>query len=256
MATKKTQRPNQGRPPQGRVTKAERKDQARQERQAILQQMARRKRNGRILVGAAVVVAIGAGAILLTQSGSTTNSTTLSPSTPPPVNVDTLPGLITNTDTTSWTANTAQLAGRLAILQLGTLSDTVLHIHAHLDLYVNGQPVTVPADIGLASNASSPLHVHEGEPGVIHIESANANAQYYLGNFFDVWGLKLTSTCVGGFCNGNGSTLTAYVNGKQWTGDPRNIPLAEHEEIVLAFGTKSQLPNPIPSSFNFGQYGL
>lgn len=241
---------------QGRLTKAQRKDQARLERQAILEQMARRKRNSKVAAGSLAVLGIALAIFLITRPGG--SPTVPHPSaSPPPYRA--LPGEITSTDTSTWTNNLTDLEQRLAILQLGTLNETVLHIHAHLDLYVNGQAVPVPADIGLPTNQSqpaSPLHVHVGEPGVIHIESADPNAQYFLGQFFDVWGLRLNSTCLGGYCNNKGSTLTAYVNGTQRSGDPRDIPLTQHEEIVVAYGTKSQLPNPIPSSFDFSQYGL
>src|SRR5947209_2587460 len=144
-----------------------------------MEQMARRRRNGKIAAGAAVALGIVLAIVLVTRPSSSSVIPSTSVSTPPSV-TGALPGMITSTDTSTWTNNTADLAQRLAILQLGTLSDTVLHIHAHLDLYVNGQPVSVPADIGLGTtaDAQSPLHVHQNEPGVIHIESANANAQY------------------------------------------------------------------------------
>src|SRR5438045_2246489 len=58
------------------------------------------------------------------------------------------------------------------------------HIHAHLSIYVNGAPVSQPANIGIASDKSCIywLHTHRTD-GVIHIESPNAN-KYSLGTFF------------------------------------------------------------------------
>ena len=48
----------------------------------------------------------------------------------------------------------------------------VLHIHEHLDVYVAGRRVTVPAGIGIdvAGSFISPMHTHD-ETGVIHVES-------------------------------------------------------------------------------------
>jgi hypothetical protein len=55
---------------------------------------------------------------------------------------------------------------------------------------------------------------------------------------------------MGGYCDNGSQTLEAFVNGKPFNGDPRTIPLTQHEDIVLAFGTPSELPNPIPSSYS------
>jgi hypothetical protein len=50
-----------------------------------------------------------------------------------------------------WPANTTELRPRLAALGLPTLGreGTALHIHQHLDLFVNGRRATVPAGIGI-----------------------------------------------------------------------------------------------------------
>ncbi len=42
-----------------------------------------------------------------------------------------------------------------------------------------------------------PLHVHDGEPNIIHIESP-IQKTYTLGNFFDIWGQPLSATQVMG----------------------------------------------------------
>src|SRR5882672_619347 len=48
-----------------------------------------------------------------------------------------------------------------------------VHYHVHLDVLVDGQPITVPQGIGIDNTAQkiSPLHTHD-TTGVIHIESA------------------------------------------------------------------------------------
>jgi hypothetical protein len=73
---------------------------------------------------------------------------------------------------------------------------------------------------------------------------------FSLGQFFDVWGVRLTPTCIGGLCNSGGNQLRAYVDGKPWTGNPRDIPLKQHEDIVLTYGTQAEQPNPIPSGYS------
>ena len=48
------------------------------------------------------------------------------------------------------------------------------HIHAHVSIYIDGKPATVPAQIGIAPDSSCLywLHTHSSD-GVIHIEAPN-----------------------------------------------------------------------------------
>ena len=68
----------------------------------------------------------------------------------------------------------------------------VEHIHAHLDVLVDGQAVPVPADIGIDVHRRtiSPLHTHDGS-GVLHIESP-VKRQFSLGEFFSEWQVSLS----------------------------------------------------------------
>ncbi len=152
-----------------------------------------------------------------------------------------------------WPRNTAGLRARLDALALPALAQegTALHIHQHLDLSVDGRRVTVPAGIGIDESQGfiSPLHTHD-ESGVIHVESPDVRT-FTLGQFFAVWGLRLTPRCVGGYCATGSKSLRVFVDGKRFSGDPRVLPLAEHEEILVAYGTRAQLPRPIPARFEF-----
>jgi len=131
-------------------------------------------------------------------------------------------------------------------VQCAPIEQLAYHIHAHLQVYVNGQPRALPAAIGLigpiyentpygrfygAQQCYYWLHTHASD-GVIHIESPTARV-YTLGTFFDEWRQPLTTTDVAG----NKGKLTAFVNGKPWTKDPRAIPLIPHESIDLDVGT-------------------
>jgi hypothetical protein len=128
---------------------------------------------------------------------------------------------------------------------------TVLHTHQHLDLYVDGRRVTVPAGIGIQESQGfiSPLHTHD-ESGVIHVESTDVRS-FTLGQFFAVWGVRLTPSCLGGYCGSGVRSLWVYIDGRRLSGDPRRLPLTEHEEILVAFGTQAQLPHPIPARYAF-----
>src|SRR6185437_2521180 len=71
-----------------------------------------------------------------------------------------------------------------------------LHIHQYLDLYVNGQQQTVPPGVGIVNSANClyPLHVHDNEPNIIHNETDQQNVTFTLGQFFDIWGVNLSSS--------------------------------------------------------------
>ena len=122
----------------------------------------------------------------------------------------------------------------------GAMEQLAYHIHAHLAVFVNGQPKTIPATIGFTNSCLYWLHSHTPD-GVIHIESPVQHI-YTLGNYFDVWGQPLSSTQVGPVTG----PVTAYLNGQRYSGDPRQIPLEAHNNIQLDVGTAVA-----PESFTF-----
>lgn len=125
-----------------------------------------------------------------------------------------------------------------------------MHIHQHLDLYVDSRKVPVPARIGIDPAVGfAPLHTHDAS-GIIHVESPIARG-YTLGEFFAVWGVRFSPSCLGGYCAAGGTRLRVYVDGSAYRGDPTTLPLASHQELVVALGTSSQLPSPIPSAYRF-----
>jgi hypothetical protein len=152
-----------------------------------------------------------------------------------------------------WGPATAGLRQRLSALGLPPLplEGRALHIHEHLDIYLDGRHVAVPANIGINRKPLffSPLHTHD-RTGILHVESPDRRT-YTLGQFFGVWGVRLSDRCIGDFCAGRGRSLVAFVNGEGFAGNPAQIPLRRHAEIVLAYGTRAQLPQSIPSSYSF-----
>ena len=123
----------------------------------------------------------------------------------------------------------------------------VFHNHAHLAIFVNGKQRQVPYGIGIGPplrGQNAPvggfvtggscfawLHTHTGD-GIIHME-APKQITFNLGQFFDIWGVKLSATQVGP-ARGKVTTL---VDGKVVAGDPRKIVLKEHELVQLDVGT-------------------
>ena len=128
-----------------------------------------------------------------------------------------------------------------------------VHYHAHLDVIVDGKPITVPPYLGFVASGSkvdglAPLHTHN-DSGVIHIEN-DVPATFVLGQVFTEWGVRFTASCLGGYCAGGGKELAVFVNGKRQTGDPTRIVLTKHEEIAVVYGTADQMAN-VPSSYVF-----
>src|SRR5437870_12339583 len=158
---------------------------------------------------------------------------------------------------------------RLAGLTPETHEFLLFHIHSHLDVFVNDNPVRVPAGIGIeihdpavhlfkASDGTtgyggisppcvlpciSPLHTHLDD-GILHTE-AKVNHFNTLGEFFTEWKVRLDRNCVGGYCRPT-APVTVYVDGDVYTGDPRQIQLEDRREIAIVIGTP---PASIPSSF-------
>ena len=152
-----------------------------------------------------------------------------------------------------WAANTAELQQRLREIGLQPLTEEgqVLHIHQHLDIFVDGKPVEVPGDLGIGEGFISDLHTHASyPPGIVHVESPT-DARFTLGQFFAVWGVPLSATTLGGLSEKGDKQLRAWVNGKEVTADPTRIVLAEHQQIVLAYGAAAQEPKPVPATYDW-----
>jgi hypothetical protein len=233
---------------QGRPTKAQRKEQARLEREAIQRKQASRSRNRLIGLVVGVVVAAGVIALVLVLGGDGGTPGT-SPASPAVVLPD--PGSLAGImKAQPWPNNTEQLPARLAELNLPELSDVAGALHHHIQLYVfvDGQPVTVPANIGLSNQAASPLHTHD-DTGLVHVESADPNFAPVLGQFMDVWGVYFTKDCLGDQCNKGDQQVRVYENGQLYSGDPTLMPLTDLTAVVITYGTQDQLPKPLPSSF-------
>ena len=139
------------------------------------------------------------------------------------------------------------------------------HVHAHLDVFFNGDPVTVPEGIGIDTTnpavisddqgvglrsangcnkpCISPLHTHAAD-GILHTETKTPEPNS-LGQLFTEWNVRLDSSCVGEFCDPE-TTIAFYVDGKVYGGDPREIELSDLREIAVVIGSA---PDPIPSEF-------
>jgi hypothetical protein len=145
------------------------------------------------------------------------------------------------------------------------------HVHAHLDVFVDGEPILVPAGIGINLDdpevrrfeeadgsvsyggitrcrkpCISPLHTHD-ETGILHTESATPEPNT-LGQFSTEWGVRLSKSCVGEYCSPE--PIAFYIDGERYTEDPRAIELTDREEIAIVIGTP---PPKIPKTADFSK---
>jgi hypothetical protein len=140
-------------------------------------------------------------------------------------------------------------------IRCDTMEFTKFHVHAHLDIIVDGKPFIVPSQIGIDPNGRCLywLHTHD-DSGIIHIESP-VEREFTIGNFIDIWGQTFNTTHLfdTDVFNDINGMLNIYVNGlKVPTGsDIRSIEINAHDEIALIFGTIEA--DKIPSRYEFQQ---
>ena len=111
----------------------------------------------------------------------------------------------------------------------------------HLEIFVNRRVLIMPAGIGLrpplrragiarlaGGTCAYPLHTLD-PTGTIFVERSRPRV---LGDFFTIWGQRLAPRRLLSFRG----RVRAFRNGREWRGDPRQIPLERHDEIVLEVG--------------------
>jgi hypothetical protein len=194
-----------------------------------------RGRGSRAILSIPRVTVIGVAVVWVSACGSSGNPgtpSTTGPTTTPPI----LSGPVSATVT-------GQAIDGMTCDASGP--QLVIHVHAHLAVFVDGAARAVPKNIGILPSVNgSPctywLHSHDDD-GIMHVESPITRS-FTLGNYFDVWGLPLDSSHVGPAVG----AVIAYVNGQLFTGDVRSITLAAHVIIQLDVGA-----NVAPTGFTF-----
>ena len=139
-------------------------------------------------------------------------------------------------------------------IQCNASEQPLFHIHAHLDVFVNGQLMYIPPQIGIIPDKCIYwLHTHDNS-GIIHIESP-IKRDFTLGQFFDLWKSKLNDREVFNKTfnkTGNNNMPQIYINGNKLPigTNYRDVKLHAHDEIALIYGTP---PTDIPSKYDFPQ---
>jgi hypothetical protein len=211
------------RPPVRQAQRRERREEMRRRDQ--VQVAAKRKRDVMIAVGIACVVLVGAVVGTIALFGG------LSPSTNDGVS----------------TTGSSQLAPPIGNVQCNVNEQLAFHIHAHLSMYIDGQNVPLPAQIGITNTCFYWLHTHDTS-GIIHMESP-IQTTFTLGTFLQLWRQQFSQLQ---YQNQLSSTdgWKIYIDGKPYNGDFNKIELKSHELITLAYNSPNINPDTI---FNWGQ---
>ncbi len=115
-------------------------------------------------------------------------------------------------------------------------------VHAHLTIYVNGPKVTIPRNIGVPSDNTCSYWIQTPDAtGLLQIKAPKKQS-YVLGTFIDLWAQQFPQLAypvelsqVDGW--------QAWVDGKPYSGNFRDIPLTTHAVITLAYNSPAVKPD-------------
>lgn len=220
--------------PPARTARSDKKELARRQREEVRKRIRRAELARRIVWISGVAAVIAVAVFWFTRPDAPTERPA------------SLPGELTGQ--APWPANTAQLGERLDVLGLPP-AGAVMHEHSNVQIFVHGERQVIPTDIGLLGSTHASIHTHETS-GTVHLESQTIR-DFKLGEFFDVWGVRFTDSCMGAYCEDAENQIRVFIDGEAVTGSPREIPLDDLTVVVVAYGSEAELPSPIPSTFDF-----
>jgi len=109
---------------------------------------------------------------------------------------------------------------------------TQFHIHPHLEIFINGQPQEIPADIGIIQNCMNSLHTHENS-GEIHVESPEKR-DFTLADFFAVWQKIYNKEQILDYKVDARHVIRQTLNGQE-TQEYENIILHDDDKIIIYY---------------------
>ena len=134
------------------------------------------------------------------------------------------------------TRNSGEVKGT-TVGEVELVSRSGLHWHPKLEIYIKGEKVELEDGIGLGV-VEKPMHTHTEDyrEGVVHMEfSGRVTAeQTRLGNFFDIWGKKFSSSQLFDRVNGDEGVVRMKVNGIENT-EYENYEMKDTDRIEIRF---------------------
>ena len=116
----------------------------------------------------------------------------------------------------------------------------------HLDVIVDGKPVTVPSGIGVDARArrTSPVYTSD-DSGIVHVAADSDQGVFTLGQFFGEWQVPLSRGHLGGL---RASTVSVFLDGSPVAGPPGSVLLTPHLQIAVAYRPGSAR---VPATYAF-----
>lgn len=105
------------------------------------------------------------------------------------------------------------------------ISMSGIHYHPALEIYVKGEKIEIPENIGLVGG-HKPMHTHDDLP-IVHLEfeAKVTKEDTRLGKFFEVWGKDFKEF---------GQNVTMTVNGESNT-EYENYEMKDKDIIQLSY---------------------
>jgi hypothetical protein len=155
---------------------------------------------------------------------------------PPPevVLAETYTDLVTGTSSSQagW-ATWAGPADRAVVGGIGCTVTGTYHQHSLVSIYKDGVRMGPPDNVGHAA-CSYELHTHD-LTGMVHIHTDVAKT-FTLGQFFTLWGQPLATAGTAGLAGPVRFYLIENEKLTPYTGDPAQLELVPHREIVIVSG--------------------
>jgi hypothetical protein len=135
---------------------------------------------------------------------------------------------------------------RAAGLPLLAVPGDVVRFAVHLDVIVDGRPVTVPSGIGvdLTARRVAPLYTSD-DSGIVHVATNSDQDVFTLGQFFDEWQVRLSRGRLGGL---RAAPVTVFLDGSRAAGAPGSVLLTPHLQIAVTYRPGLA---PVPATYSF-----
>ena len=110
-----------------------------------------------------------------------------------------------------------------------------LHSHSKIEIFIEGEKIDIPAGIGLVGG-HNPIHSHDGEPGVIHMEFDGRVTfkDVELGNFFKIWKREFSKEQLFENVSGEKGVVSMLVNGEESL-EFEKYQMKDGDEITIRF---------------------
>lgn len=109
-----------------------------------------------------------------------------------------------------------------------------VHWHPTVRITVQGEPVEIPANLGLGG-IHADVHTHD-TTGQLHVEMSRPvrKSDLRLARFFEIWGKQFTSRCVVDRCSETEGNVTMLVNG-QPNSEFENYLMQDKDRIEITY---------------------